>query len=86
MSEAWLPGWSTEKQAAIDHILETEYVMTWMGLIIENTIGIPDEYLPRCYRMLISHLEEHLCTSDIHEGGLSRSSSPRKNPPDSITL
>jgi hypothetical protein len=49
-------------------------------------VGIPDEYLPRCYRMLISHLEEHLCTSDIHEGGLSRSSSPRKNPPDSITL
>ena len=54
-------------QAAVDHILETEYVMTWMGMIIENRIGVPDEFLPRCYRLLIEHLEQH-CTPDTTEG------------------
>jgi hypothetical protein len=49
-------------QNEIDEILETEYVMTWMGLVIQHSVGIPDEYLPRCYRMLISHLESHIDT------------------------
>ena len=78
-SEAWLP----DRQAEIDEVLETEYVMTWMGLIIENTIGVPDQFLGRCYQLLIAHLEEHLCAYGIHEGGLSRSSSQLKNSPDS---
>jgi|FLLY01.1.fsa_nt_gi hypothetical protein len=58
-----------QKRADVDYILETEYVMTWMGLIIENTIGIPDEFLARSYRLLIQHLEEYIdITPHINEG------------------
>jgi hypothetical protein len=49
-------------QNEIDHVLETEYVMTWMGLIIETGIHLDDATLERCFQLLITHLESHIET------------------------
>jgi|TARA_B110001454_G_scaffold113048_1_gene106022 hypothetical protein len=49
-------------QNEIDCVLEAEYVMTWMGLIIETGIHLDDATLGRCFQLLIAHLESHIDT------------------------
>ena len=42
--------------------LDTEFVMRWMGLVIDDSYGngMSDQEAAQAFRLMIAHLESHL--------------------------
>ena len=59
---------------AFEDILDTEYVMTWMGLILVDTTLMDDATLAQAFRQLIAHLQTHIDQAEKEASvGLRRS-------------
>ena len=49
-----------------DEHIESEFVMTWMGLVIDDSYGngMDDREAAQAFRQMIAHLEAHIDTAD----------------------
>ena len=47
----------------INQVLDEEYVMTWMGLILRDTTLMDDETLAQAFEQLVAHLNSHIETA-----------------------
>ena len=47
----------------INQVLDEEYVMTWMGLILRDTTLMDDGTLAQAFEQLVAHLNSHVETA-----------------------
>ena len=49
-----------------DEHVELEFVMTWMGLVIDDSHGngMSDQEAAQAFRLMIAHLESHLAKAE----------------------
>jgi hypothetical protein len=49
-----------------DEVIEQEFVMRWMGLVIDDSYGngMNNQEAAQAFRLMIAHLESHLGKAD----------------------